>query len=65
MRAELCDEAIWLARVLATLMPASPRSSACSRSCCCSTPATRPASTPAGALVLLEEQDRSALGPRA
>ena len=46
MRPDLADEAIRLARILHRLLPGEPRWPACSRCCCWSTPAARPASTP-------------------
>ena len=64
-RADLTAEAIRLTRAAARHAPGRRRGRrACSRSCCSPTPAGRPAHRADGALVPLDEQDRTPLGPR-
>ena len=57
--ASLCGEAIRLARLPGGSCPTSRRRAASSRSCCSTTRGARRASTSAGELVLLDDQDRA------
>ena len=59
VRTELCDEAIWLARVLATLMPDEPEALGLLSLMLLQHSRHRTRVDAAGDLVLLEEQDRS------
>jgi RNA polymerase sigma-70 factor (ECF subfamily) len=60
VRVELCDEAIWLARVLSNLMPDQPEALGLLALMLLQHSRHRARVDPAGALVLLEDQDRSA-----
>ena len=65
-RAPLCDEAIRLARLLLRLFPAEPEIMGLDgAACCCSMPARAARFDADGAIVLLEDQDRGAVEPRA
>jgi RNA polymerase sigma-70 factor (ECF subfamily) len=59
VRTELCDEAIWLARVLATLMPGEPEVLGLLALLLLQHSRHGARVDPSGALVLLEDQDRS------
>jgi RNA polymerase sigma-70 factor (ECF subfamily) len=59
VRTELCDEAIWLARVLATLMPGEPEALGLLALMLLQHARHRTRVDDAGELVLLEQQDRS------
>ncbi|MGZ8587078.1 MAG: RNA polymerase sigma factor [Actinomycetota bacterium] len=59
VRVELCDEAIWLSRVLANLMPGEPEALGLLALMLLQHSRHRARVDAAGALVLLEEQDRS------
>jgi RNA polymerase sigma-70 factor (ECF subfamily) len=59
VRTELCDEAIWLARVLATLMPGEPEALGLLALMLLQHSRHRARVDALGELVLLEEQDRS------
>ena len=72
VRADLCAEAIRLARLLVALMPDEPEGRACSPCCCSPSPAARPAPRPAapgaagrpGPRPLGPGADRGGPGPR-
>ena len=59
IRVELCDEAIWLSRVLSNLMPGEPEALGLLALMLLQHSRHLARVDPAGALVLLEEQDRS------
>jgi RNA polymerase sigma-70 factor, ECF subfamily len=59
VRTELCDEAIWLARVLATLMPREPEVLGLLALLLLQHSRHQARVDPGGGLVLLEDQDRS------
>jgi RNA polymerase sigma-70 factor (ECF subfamily) len=59
VRVELCDEAIWLARVLSNLMPDQPEAMGLLALMLLQHSRHRARVDAAGALVLLEDQDRS------
>ena len=59
VRVELCDEAIWLSRVLSTLMPDEPEALGLLALMLLQHSRHRARADAAGALVLLEEQDRT------
>jgi RNA polymerase sigma-70 factor (ECF subfamily) len=59
VRTELCDESIWLARVLAHLMPSEPEALGLLALMLLHHSRRETRTDPAGALVLLEDQDRS------
>ena len=59
VRIELCDEAIWLSRVLSSLMPDQPEALGLLALMLLQHSRHRARVDPAGALVLLEDQDRS------
>jgi RNA polymerase sigma-70 factor (ECF subfamily) len=59
VRAELCDESIWLARTLAQLMPDEPEALGLLALMLLHHSRRETRTDPAGELVLLEEQDRS------
>ncbi|MGZ8650729.1 MAG: RNA polymerase sigma factor [Actinomycetota bacterium] len=59
VRVELCDEAIWLSRVLSNLMPDEPEALGLLALMLLQHSRHRARVDPAGALVLLQEQDRS------
>ena len=59
VRVELCDEAIWLARVLSNLMPREPEALGLLALMLLQHSRHRARVDPTGALVLLQDQDRS------